>query len=125
MATVEITADNFKETVEKNDIVLIDYWANWCGPCRAFGPVFEKASEQHGDITFGKVDTEKEQALASAFKIQSIPTLMVFKGGVMIFSQPGMLPEHILSELIDKVRHLDMEEVFKKMEEEKNPRQVN
>ena len=123
--TIEVTSDNFKDTIENNDIVLIDYWAEWCGPCRAFGPIFEKAAEENPDIAFGKCDTEKQLELASAFQISSIPTLMVFKEGVLIFSQPGMLPAPALNELIGKVRELDMEEVRKKISEEEGQSQEN
>lgn len=116
-ATFEVTASNFKDTIEKNNIVFIDYWAEWCGPCRAFGPIFEQAAQDNPDIAFAKCDTEKEMELASAFQISSIPTLMVFKEGVLIFSQPGMLPGPALSELVEKVRELDMEEVRAKIAE--------
>jgi len=118
MGTVEITAENFKQTIEGNGIVLLDYWAEWCGPCRMFGPIFEKVSDENPDITFGKVNTEAEQALAATFQIRSIPTLMVFKDGVLIYSQPGMLPEAALKELVTKTRELDMDEVRKKIAEE-------
>jgi thioredoxin 1 len=117
MATIELTKDNFAETIEGKEIVLVDYWAEWCGPCRAFGPIFEKAAEKHADITFAKCDTEKEMELASALQIHSIPTLMVFKEGVLVFSQPGMLPSAVLEELIGKVRELDMDEVRKTIAE--------
>jgi len=117
-ATVEVTTKNFKETIENNNIVFIDYWAQWCGPCVAFGPIFEKAATNNPDIAFGKCDTEKELELASAFQISSIPTLMVFKEGVLVFSQPGLLPAPALDELIGKVRELDMEEVRKKIAEQ-------
>jgi thioredoxin len=109
MATITLGAENFEQTVTGNDIVLVDFWAAWCGPCRQFGPVFEKASEQHDDIVFGKVDTEAEQALAAAAQITSIPTLMAFKGGHLVFAQPGALPGPVLDELIGEVRALDVE----------------
>lgn len=119
MGTLEITAENFQKTIDDNDIVIIDYWAEWCGPCKAFGPIFEKAAEGHPDITFAKCDTEKETDLAATFQIRSIPTLMVFREQVMIFSQPGMLPAPALEELIGKVKELDMKEVKKSIAEEK------
>jgi thioredoxin len=118
MATVQLTQKNFQQTVDKDGIVLIDYWAPWCAPCRAFGPVFEKASERHPDVVFGKVNTEDEQELASAFGIRSIPTLMIFRDRVLIFAQPGMLPAHVLDELIGKVKDLDMEKVRAEIEAE-------
>lgn len=118
MATVNLTEDNFNETIDNNDIVIVDYWATWCAPCRAFGPVFEKASEKHEGIVFGKVNTEEQQALAAAFNIRSIPTLMVFKEKVLVFAQPGMLPGPVLDELIGKVRELDIDEVRAKIAEE-------
>jgi len=117
MATIELTKDNFAETIQGKEIVLVDYWAKWCGPCRAFGPIFEKAAEKHPDIVFAKCDTEKQVELASALQIHSIPTLMVFKEGVLVFSQPGMLPAPVLEELIEKVRELDMDEVRKTIAE--------
>ena len=109
MATITLGAENFEQTVTSNDIVLVDFWAAWCGPCRQFGPVFEKSSEQHDDIVFGKVDTEAEQGLAAAAQITSIPTLMAFKGGHLVFAQPGALPGPVLEELIGEVRALDVE----------------
>jgi thioredoxin 1 len=111
MATTTLGAANFEQTVTTNDIVLVDFWAGWCGPCRQFAPVFEQASEQHPDIVFGKVDTEAEQALAAAAQITSIPTLMAFKGGTLVFSQPGALPAPMLEQLITGVRELDLDEV--------------
>jgi len=113
MATVNLTRDTFKTTVHKPGIVLIDWWATWCGPCRAFAPVYEKVSERHPEITFAKIDTEAERELASAFEIRSIPTLMIIRDGVLLFSQPGMLPERALDDLIDQVSKLDMDEVKK------------
>jgi thioredoxin 1 len=117
MATVEITAENFKETIEKGGIVLLDFWAEWCGPCRAFAPVFEKASNTHGDVVFGKVDTEAEQELAGAAGIQAIPTLMLFRDGVLLFRESGALPPAALEELVTQARALDMEKVKKEIEE--------
>ena len=111
MPTIELGAANFEETVTGNDIVLVDFWAAWCGPCRQFAPVFEEASERHPDIVFGKVDTEAEQALAAAAQITSIPTLMAFKGGHLVFAQPGALPAPMLAQLVEAVRALDLDEV--------------
>ena len=111
MATREITLEGFAEVVEQNDIVLLDFWAAWCGPCRMFAPVFEKASEQHADIVFGKIDTEDQGELAAAFHISSIPTLMVFREGVVVFPQPGALGAQQLDQLITGVRGLDMDAV--------------
>ncbi len=117
MATIHLTTENFEETIEKNDIVVIDYYADWCGPCKAFAPIFEKASEEHTDIVFAKVDTEAQTELAAAFDIRSIPTLMVFREKVLIFAQPGMLPANAFTELLGKVKELDMAEVRKKIAE--------
>ena len=119
MGTVELTQSTFESTVTGNDIVLVDWWASWCGPCRAFAPVFEKAAATHGDIVFGKVDTEGDQALAGMAGIRSIPTLMVFRDGVLVFSQPGALPAAALEDLIAQVRALDMDEVHRELAEQK------
>jgi thioredoxin len=115
MATVNLTKDTFEETILNNDTVLVDFWAEWCGPCRMFGPVYEKLSEQHPDIVFAKVDTEAEQELAGYFQIRSIPTLMAFRDQIGIYSQPGALPENVLADLIGQIKELDMDEVRKEM----------
>ena len=117
MASVTLTAADFESTVLGNDIVLVDFWAAWCGPCRNFAPVFESASAVHSDVVFGKVDTEAEQSLAAAAQITSIPTLMAFREGVLVFSQPGALPAPVLEQLIGAVRDLDMDDVRRQVAE--------
>lgn len=111
MATKDLTLAEFEQTVKQDGIVLVDFWAEWCGPCRNFAPVFEQASEEHPDITFAKVDTEAEQQLAGALQITSIPTLMAFRDGVLVFNQPGALPAAALTQVIEAVEGLDMEQV--------------
>ncbi len=111
MASVEITSNNFDATISGNDIVFLDFWAEWCGPCRMFAPVFEQAAEKHADIVFGKVDTEVQQELAGAFQIRSIPTLMVFREKVLIYSQPGAMSGPQFEQLITAVRDVDMKDV--------------
>ena len=111
MATQTITADNFESTVQENSIVVLDFWASWCGPCRNFAPIFEHASDEHADIVFGKVNTEEQQSLAEAFQIRSIPTLMVFRDQIMLYNTPGALPKTAFEELLGKVKALDMDHV--------------
>jgi thioredoxin 1 len=111
MATIDLTSDAFEKTVTADGIVMVDFWAEWCGPCKAFGPVYEAASEKNPDITFAKIDTEAQQEIAGALEIRSIPTLMIFRDGIQIFSQPGALPGHALDDLIGQVKALDMDEV--------------
>jgi thioredoxin 1 len=115
MSTRNLTAADFGTTISENPIVLVDFWASWCGPCRTFAPVYDKASEQHPDIVFGKIDTEAEQQLAAAARITSIPTLMAFRDGILVFSQPGALPAAGLEQVIAAVRDLDMDDVRRKV----------
>ena len=118
MATINLTKENFEQTIADNDIVLVDFWAEWCGPCRTFGPTYEKVSENYPNAVFAKVDTEAEQELAGQFNIRSIPTLMVFRDQIGIFSQPGALPESSLTDLVDQTLALDMDTVKAEVEQE-------
>lgn len=117
MTTVQITAENFADTITKGGLILLDWWAPWCGPCRAFGPVYERVAAANPDVVFGKINTEDEKELAGQFEIRSIPTLMIIRDGVLLFSQPGMLPEKALVELLGKVRAIDPEVIRREKEQ--------
>ncbi len=118
MAVIELTKENFEQVVTSNPTVIVDYWAPWCGPCRGFAPVFEKVSEKHPDVVFAKVNTDEEQEIAGHFQIRSIPTLMVFRDQIIVFSQPGALPQGAFEQVVEKAKSLDMEEVRKQIAEE-------
>ena len=123
MAYVELTKENFEEVVTSNDMVVVDYWADWCGPCKSFAPVFEKVSEDYPNAVFAKVDTQSEKEIAAFFQIRSIPTLMIFREKVVVFSQPGALPEGALRDVVTKAENLDMEEVHKQVAQQQEEQQ--
>ena len=123
MAVVELTKENFEKVVTSNGTVIVDYWAPWCGPCRGFAPVFEKVAEAHPDVVFAKVNTDEEQEIAAHFQIRSIPTLMVFRDQVIVFSQPGALPQGAFEQVVQKTKELDMDEVRRQMREEQKEEQ--
>jgi thioredoxin 1 len=118
MAVVELTKDNFEQVVTSNSTVIVDFWAPWCGPCKGFAPVFDRVAESNPDVVFAKVNTDEEQEIATHFQIRSIPTLMVFRGQIIVFSQPGALPQNALEQVVAKAKELDMEEVRRQMKEQ-------
>ena len=118
MATVDLTEETFEKTIDDSDIVLVDFWAEWCGPCKTFAPIFQEASEQHEDVVFGKVDTEEHPQLAASFGIRSIPTLMAFRENILVFNQPGALPAATLEDLITQIKALDMDDVRRQLEQQ-------